>query len=397
MRAKEREKRLGVEAGFYYCRPPTADRRLQLTGQLIDNHFMQHRLALLLIVVIAYARPWFACAPAPHAGEEIDVVEESAVIVWDPATRTQHFIRRATFRGSARDFGFLVPTPTAPALTAVDDGIFDTLQAKIEPPTIERTRRKIHWTLLGIFRLANQEETATGASPVEVLATAKVAGYEAAVLDATDANALREWLQANGYATTPDLEQWLDVYIRQRWKITAFKIDKTQSATDAQTQAVKMSFTTDRPFFPYREPESQRTGSNTARVLRVFFLGPERVYGTIGTASWPGILRWSDVLDEALRAQLAKAAGVGIPARLSAFIDIGSRSGTDDLFFAKAAVQSAYIPPPRIDENVETVLIPLDVIGAALLLVLVFYRRRHSRRASSRNSRVRRIACRNEN
>jgi hypothetical protein len=234
---------------------------------------------------------------------------------------------------------------------------------------------------LGTSWLANKDEAMTGA-PVNVLQTAKVAGYEAAVLDATDAGALREWLETHGYATTPDLEEWLDVYIRQRWKITAFKIDKTQAGTDAQTQAVKMSFTTDRPFFPYREPASQRTGRDTMRVLRVFFLGPERVYGTVGTAFWPGLLRWSDVLDESLRAQLAKATGVAIPARLTAFIEIGSRSGTDDLFFSKAAVQSVFHLPPRIQENVEIVLIPLDVIAVVLLLGLVFYWRRRSRRAS---------------
>ena len=330
---------------------------------------------------MACARSLFACAPAPHAGEEIDVVEESAVIVWDPATSTQHFIRRATFRGSARDFGFLVPTPTAPALAAVDDGIFDTLQAKVEPPTIERTRREFRWTLLGSFQLANRDEATTGA-PVEVLDTAKIAGYEAAVLDATDAGALREWLETHGYATTPDLEQWLDVYIRRRWKITAFKIDKTQPAGDAQTQAVKMSFTTDRPFFPYREPASQRAGGNSMRVLRVFFLGPERVHGTIGTAFWPGLLRWSDVLDETLRAQIAKTVGVGIPARLTAFIDIGSRSGLDDLFFSKAAVQSTFALPPRVREEVEIVFIPLDVIAFVLLVALVFYWRRRARRAA---------------
>ncbi|MDP9193711.1 MAG: DUF2330 domain-containing protein [Acidobacteriota bacterium] len=304
---------------------------------------MQHRVVLPLIVAMACVRPLIACAPAPHAGEQIDVAEESAVIVWDPATRTQHFIRRATFRGSARDFGFLVPTPTEPTLAAVDDDIFDTLQAKIEPATIERTRRELRWSLLlGTFRLASTGDASTGAS-VEVLQTAKIAGYEAAVLDATDANALREWLETHGYATTPDLQEWLDVYIRQRWKITAFKIDKRQ-APDAQTQAVKMSFTTDAPFFPYREPASQRTGSsNSMRVLRVFFLGPERVHGTIGTAFWPGLLRWSDVLDDPLRARLAKAVGVTIPARLTAFIEIGSRSGIDDLFFARSWCRAPFI------------------------------------------------------
>ena len=344
---------------------------------------MQQRVVLSLIVAIACVRSLFACAPAPHAGEQVDVAEESAVIVWDPATKTQHFIRRATFRGNARDFGFLVPTPAEPTLSAVDDSIFDTLQAKIEPPTIERTRREFRWSLLlGTYRLANKGEATTGRAPVEVLQTAKIAGYDAAVLDATDANALREWLQTHGYATTPDLEEWLDAYVQRRWKITAFKIDKQQAA-GAQTQAVKMSFTTDAPFFPYREPASQRTGnSNTRRVLRVFFLGPERVRGTIGTAFWPGILQWSDVLDEPLRATITKATGVASPARLSAFIDIGSRSGIDELFFTRSAVQSALLPPPRINEKVETIFIPLDVIALVLLLGFVFYWRRRSRRAS---------------
>ena len=33
----------------------------------------------------------FPCAPAPHAGDEIAVVEESAVIVWDAAAKTEDF------------------------------------------------------------------------------------------------------------------------------------------------------------------------------------------------------------------------------------------------------------------------------------------------------------------
>lgn len=346
---------------------------------------MQFRIVLLLTMAMAWAQPLFACAPAPHAGEQIDVVEESAVIVWEPATKTQHFIRRATFRGNARDFGFLVPTPSAPTLAAVDDEIFDTLQKKIEPPTVEQTRREFQWSLLGpllwSYRLANKGESTTDAG-VNVLETAKVAGYDAAVLDASDAGALRAWLETHGYATSPGLEQWLDVYVRQRWTITAFKIDKTQATADAQTQAVKMSFTTDRPFFPYREPVSQGTGGNTHRVLRVFFLGPERVHGTIGSAFWPGLLRWSGVLDSALRIQLSQVAGVDIPERLTAFIDIGSRSSVDDLFFTRAAVQSAFAPPPRIQERVEFVFIPLDVIAGVLLLGFIFYRRRRARQAS---------------
>src|SRR5687768_6846630 len=169
---------------------------------------MRKSIVLTLILAISGASPLFACAPAPHAGERIDVVEEAAVIVWDPATKTQHFIRRATFQGEARDFGFLVPTPAAPELAAVDDGIFDTLLDKTRRPTVERTRREIDWTFFG----STKEGAATTAgAPVEVVQTAKVAGYEAVVLDASDAKALVDWLRQHDYATTPELEAWLDV------------------------------------------------------------------------------------------------------------------------------------------------------------------------------------------
>ena len=51
------------------------------------------------------------CAAAPHPDERVDVAYEEALIVWDDAAKTEHFVRRATFEGTAYDFGFLVPTP----------------------------------------------------------------------------------------------------------------------------------------------------------------------------------------------------------------------------------------------------------------------------------------------
>jgi hypothetical protein len=339
-----------------------------------------------LVLMLAGASRVFACAPAPHDGERVNVVEESAVIVWDAATKTQHFIRRATFRGSARDFGFLVPTPTAPTLAAVDDFIFDLAQTKTERQTIHTNSRKIDWTpaMLLFFsgRSRGDKDTAT-AAPVEVLSTQKVAGYEAVVLDATDATALRDWLAENGYATSPDLVEWLEAYIAQRWKITAFKIDKEQSDV-ARTSAVKMSFITDRPFFPYREPASQRMDSLQSRALRLWFIGPDRVAGTIGAStSWPAYLKWSDRLDDATRTRLADLSGVAIPAaaRLTHYDDTSSiRPGTDDLFFLRDADQSVVIPPPYIVENVDTTHIPLDVLVLPIVFVGFGVWRRKRRR-----------------
>src|SRR5687768_14117180 len=135
--------------------------------------------SIALTLAILGASRALACAPAPHSGERITIAEESAVIVWDPATKTEHFIRRATFQGEAKDFGFLVPTPAVPTLTAVDDGIFDFLQEQTARKTIQKTTKKIDWTpILAMFwvRGTRNADTMTGAAPVEILSTTKVAG-----------------------------------------------------------------------------------------------------------------------------------------------------------------------------------------------------------------------------
>lgn len=332
------------------------------------------------LAVLLCSHDAMACAPAPHAGEFVAVSEESAVIIWDPATKTQHFIRRATFRGKAQDFGFLVPTPTAPTLAAVDESVFDHLRRKTSRPVVHETRKRYDWTPLVLYPFVltrNKSDGVTaGRAPVEVLSTQKVGGYEAAILDATDAAALNQWLTDNGYATTPDLTEWLEAYIAQRWIISAFKIDKAQSI-EARTATVRMSFVTERPYFPYREPASQRGELSASRMLSIWFVGPERVKGNVGAdGRWPADLEWSDAIRD------LEVAGVNVApnARLTYFQDTSSpRPGTDDLFFTRDTDQSKVVPPPHVITETDTTPIPADVVLAPILLIGWLIRRKRRR------------------
>lgn len=324
------------------------------------------RLGVALAIFTVAAGSAMACAPAPHVGEQVAIVEESAIIQWDPSTKTENFTRRATFRGTARDFGFLVPTPTAPRLEEVQDDVFDQLDAKTQREVVNKTTSTIDWTPLVLMffavRHANDDaRMAAGRPPVEVLETKKLAGYEASVLDATDASALDAWLTDHGYATSPGLTAWLDAYIKQGWKITAFKIDKAASE-QARSAAVKMTFTTEHPFFPYREPKVDRPFDDV-RSLIIYFLGPERVAGKIGAdVFWPGVLMWSKNVDP--------------KTRLTKFVDTSrDRPGNDDLYFSRDADQSAYAPPPLVEETVNKTHAPLDVVVLGLLLIGVGVRR----------------------
>jgi uncharacterized protein DUF2330 len=352
-------------------------------------------LAALLTLAASPGRP---CAPAPPPGTYVSILAEQALIVWDPVARRQHFIRRARFESSAPDFGFLVPTPAPPELSEAPDAVFERLHEAIQPEVVHRTGlRPLPFALLALpFMFFQRGAAMDGAGmpvtaaapqarpPVRVLDEKRVAGYDAVVLQADDAPALLRWLEDHKYDARPELREWLRAYVDQHWTITAFKV----AGGSVSTQAVRMSFATDRPFFPYREPEDQREGAleGPGRELVVYLVAPGRMDGTIGASrNWAVHVPFS-APRAGLDAIVAPAlpAGTALPpgAWLNAFFDTTSpRPGVDDLFFAPERTQQAVIPPPVVLDERTDLPLPVD---AALGLVVGgwWWRRRRARRAS---------------
>src|SRR5215213_44775 len=94
---------------------------------------------VLLNMLVVHAN-LLACAPAPRPGQFVRIAEETAAIVWDASTNTEHFIRSANFDTDASDFGFLVPTPSVPKLTEADNYLFTSLEYRIRPEVVEQYR-----------------------------------------------------------------------------------------------------------------------------------------------------------------------------------------------------------------------------------------------------------------
>src|SRR5262249_32729237 len=139
----------------------------------------------LALALAAFARPAPACAPAPAPGVTVEIAEESAIIVWDAKASREHFIRRASFHTTGKDFGFLVPTPDKPELAEVPARVFHQLEAATAPEVIRQTKvGGFEPTLLcGMFFLL-RSAAPTGMAPVRVLDEQRVAGYDAVVLEA---------------------------------------------------------------------------------------------------------------------------------------------------------------------------------------------------------------------
>lgn len=364
--------------------------------------------AILLFAIGIASVPDHArgCAPAMRAGETLDVADETAFIIWDDAADTEHFIRQATFVGSAYDFGFLVPTPSRPRIEAASLDVFAEL-ARITEPKIEQ-RRENSYSFGCSASPAGKKEAGVDPAPagaVVVLEQKRIGNLDATILafraDKTKkfddtADELLGWLNRNGYAARPELKDWLQDYIENNWIITAFKI-AGQPTAEAQppasgksvavkAAAVRMSFKTERPFFPYREPIDQRDAQSGSvpRLLRVFIAAKERMAGKIGeTINWPGQTVWANAISDTERGELLSK--VHLPLEtfqdkwwITEFEDRSTpRPGTDEIYFERSLDRGAVARPSIVVTTYKNpwwagplvVLLLLAIGGAVLTLI----------------------------
>ena len=322
----------------------------------------------LIAILAAIPAPAHACAAIGPEGSRIEITAEAALIVWDEANKTEHFIRRASFESSAYDFGFLVPTPSLPEVEESDDEVFTRL-ADITKPKIEY-RTKIATMGCGMSMKYAAGEAAAKHDGLEILQVKRVGDHDLVSLRFNPkagtaeqgSQALADWLVRFGYGFGQYLKEWVEPYVKNDWVITAFRIAGEPQATGKsnnhlRAKPVRLSFKTERPIYPYREPADQRDPSSAhqPRMLKVYFAADKRFNGTIGDGNtWPGRTVWSDKLQDGERLDvIAKAklpANAG-PAQwtLTEFEDRSSpRPGTDEVWFAPSPDQTAVARPPII-------------------------------------------------
>lgn len=329
-----------------------------------------------------------ACAIAPPEAERVTLQAEDALIVWDAKTGTEHFIRRAAFETASKDFGFLVPTPSRPVLAEADDAVFARLDDHTKPEIV--TKRSYELAPGGFFFLMRSKSEAAAPLGVNVLEVTRVAGLDAAVLEADDAKALGEWLTGHGYAFPKELVSWVEPYVKKHWKITAFKIARDASSNGVGTRALRMSFATKEPFFPYREPVVAGTPPSVpSRILRVSFVSSERVEGQLEIGGkFPGKAVWAGALPTAATLLAGALPGTSIPSSpYLTVIEDGSnpRPGTSDVYFRRDAEQAELRRPAEVVHDVVEIPIPLELValfGCFGLGVGVFVLLRRKRRSN---------------
>jgi Uncharacterized protein conserved in bacteria (DUF2330) len=267
--------------------------------------------ALLAMACIAWSKAACPCAPAPSVGEQVATAGEKALIVWDGAHHVEHFIRNAVFDTGAKSFGFLVPTPSRPTLGEAGDDVFYLLFFHADA----HGDQPVHWvakpvgvTMLPFVLFSPLIVTKSAPPEVTVLEETRVAGLDATVLAASDAGALGAWLSERGFALRASLKRWLAVYVAKKWNIVAFRYQRDAPAGDGAppnvagaqvehsfaSRAVRLTFATDEPVYPYREPDD--APERKERRLELYVAADRRLDGVLlddGLRPWAAPLRFS--------------------------------------------------------------------------------------------------------
>ena len=210
---------------------------------------------------------------------------EQVLILHDPATQQEHFIRDLVFSDAKEAFGFVVPTPSLPTVAKVTRSPFADLASYYPPEPVTKGGG-----LGGIGGGAAGSGGGAGLARVTVLSQERIGSFTAFVLAANDSGALKGWLDQNALTTTPKSDAWLQHYVSLHFYFVAFRYEVPEAKTGdpkAKSETVRMSFASPLPFYPYKEPDHPVGPTPHPRVLAVWLMTPERsVPVALHNGSW---------------------------------------------------------------------------------------------------------------
>jgi len=209
--------------------------------------------------------------PPPHYW--IKESDQKAVIFYEKGKET--LILSITFRGDAKDFGWVIPVPQKPKITKGSDEIFTSLQ--------EITQKYKKYRDIGIRKMGIGAPLMTEES-VTIIETKKIDYYDITILSATDAQALAKWLLDNGYQYPEESAYILNDYINNQWYFVAVKIspeamgaeEVIRELKEGHTTPLKLEFDSGTIIYPLRISSIQ-VGLGLIKLSENLILNRERI------------------------------------------------------------------------------------------------------------------------
>jgi hypothetical protein len=208
---------------------------------------------------------------------------QRAVILY--GNSTEHLILSVSFEGDAEDFAWVIPLPDKPEIAVTDAGLFWELS--------DFTATEIPSPGLGCLFFDGADTGGQGG--VDVIEEQVVGPYATAILSATNATALADWLNANGYVFPEDGEEIVGEYIEKEWYFVATKINAVEEDTgyalaEGAIEPIVLSFASDEIVYPLRITSLSATNATPPEVLLYVFadlvMVPEQYPLYVGYGNW---------------------------------------------------------------------------------------------------------------
>ncbi|MGW6863718.1 DUF2330 domain-containing protein [Streptomyces sp. NPDC054904] len=295
-------------------------------------------LTLLFALLVTQAGtvigPAHACgcgAMVPGDAARIGVDREASVVRWDGGT--EEIVMRFTVGGTAREAAWIMPVPGRATVRLGDADLFPELGRLTRPEHRTRTYfwpRERDWPFSSGSRdTAGAPLPGSGAPAVGVVGRERLGDFDVARLTATDPDALRTWLETNGFELPDRLTTELRPYVDRAWEYVAVRLAPREPGRTlrGELDPLRISFAADRLVYPMRLSRLARTPQS----LDLYVLAAHRMepLSPIGGAA-PEVTFAGTITPEGALAELA---------------------GTAPLFLT--AIEQRFPRPERIDGDHE--------------------------------------------
>ncbi|MFF2811715.1 DUF2330 domain-containing protein [Streptomyces sp. NPDC058000] len=330
-------------------------------------------LVLLAVQVGWLARPAYACgcgAMVHGPDTTMAVHHETSAVRWDGTT--ERIAMRLAVDGTAPDAAWIMPVPHRATVRLGDPELLDELDQITAPVT---RHRHYFWPRAGDWPFeADFDGSAATAPPptdasVGVVGRERLGPFDVARLTATDPDALRNWLTAQGFRLPPALATALRPYVDRHWEYVAVRLAPADHGTrlTGTLDPLLLSFATESPVYPMRLSRL----ATTPQALSLYLLAPHRMEprSAIGGAP-PHVLYAGRIAPQDAVRDFAGPAPTFLTALDQSFPQPQRIDGDHE--FHRTAADTPYQRVRYTDTLLEVGGIPLWIptVGAALLLLM---------------------------
>ncbi|MBW5485391.1 DUF2330 domain-containing protein [Streptomyces bambusae] len=215
--------------------------------------------ALLALQLGSLISPAYACgcgAMVTDRSARLGVARETSVVRWDG--RSEQIVMRFTVDGNAPRAAWIMPVPTRATVELADGAMFGDLADLTRP---ERRTRHYFWPRGGDWPFSSGDGAGAAAPPptagapgVGVVGREQLGDFDVARLTATDPDALRTWLEGNGFELPDRLAAEVRPYVDQKWEYVAVRLAPRErgKVLRGTLDPLKIAFASDRPVYPMR-------------------------------------------------------------------------------------------------------------------------------------------------